>query len=216
MFRNVIACAAIAALGGCSSEKDAGTAEKDSTSAGASAKAPAAAAGQGSEAQLAAYRPYFDTLWKPGAAITPDEVRKKIEAEGATRAVEKLSSSHDPDAPLPWSTVTAGIARGEPQWLAVAPLIRPGTQAGSGDEYSMALTAALTTNPAGSLRLMALEEGGSGGYCIAADYETPPEQIRAYYAAAIANVERVGDPELQDIKAACLKQLREEAARPPA
>jgi hypothetical protein len=215
MFRTAIVCAAIAASGACSSEKDARSAEKGAASAGPAAKAATGAAGPTSDAQLAAYRPYFDTLWKAGAAITPDEVRKMIEAEGATEAVRKLSSSQDPEAPLPWSTVMAGIARGEPEWLAVAPLIRPGTQAGSGDEYSMALTAALTTNPAGSLRLMAREEGGSDGYCIASDYETPPEQVRAYYAAAIANLERVGDPELKDIKAACLKQLREEAARPP-
>lgn len=214
MFRTVIAWAAIAALGACSSEKDAGSVEKDATSAGTAAKAPAGAAADSSEAQMAAYRPYFDTLWKPGSAISPDEVRKMIEAQGATRAVQKLSSSQDPDAALPWSTVTAGIARGEPDWLEIAPLIRPGTQAGSDEEFSMALTAALTTNPSGSLRLMALEKGGSDGYCVATDYETPPEQIRAYYIAAIANVERVTEPELQGIKAACLKQLREEAARP--
>jgi hypothetical protein len=209
----MIACAAIAALGGCSAEEDSKSAGNGLTSAGSAARVPATAA---REARLAAYRPYLDRLWKSGPAISPDEVRRMIEAEGATQAVEKLGSGKDPEAPPPWSTVMAGIARGEPQWLAVAPLIRPGTQAGTDEEYSMALTDALTTNPAGSLRLMALEEGGSDGYCVASDYETPPEQIRAYYTAAIANVETVGEPELQGIKAACLKQLREEAARPPA
>jgi hypothetical protein len=216
MFRTMIACAAVAALGGCSSEKESSSAGKEATSAGAAAKASAAAEHQASAAQLAAYRPYFDSLWKSGPAISPDEVRKLVEAEGADGAVRKLSSSQDPEAPLPWSTVMAGIARGEPRWLAIAPLIRPGTQAGSGEEYSMALTDALTTNATGALRLMALEEGGSDGYCVATDYETPPEQIRAYCTAAIANLERVGEPELQGIKATCLRQLREGAARPTA
>ena len=215
MLRAMIACAVIAASSACSFEKDSGSAENGSASAGPSARAPAAAAGQASEAQLAAYRPYFDALWKSGPAISPDEVRGMIEAEGAARAVLKLSSSQDAEE-RPWSTVVAGIARGEPLWLAVAPLIRPGTDGETAEEYSMAVTDALTTNPAGSLRLMALAEGGSDGYCIATDYETPPEQTRAYYTAAIANVERVGEPELQAIKAACLKQLREKAARPPA
>ena len=207
MLRSLIACAAMAALAACSDQQ---------ASAPAKPAESAAAPAPATSAELAAYRPFLEDLWRPGPEITPDEVRKMVETDGAAKAVQTLTSGQDPEAPLPWTTVVSGIAHGEPEWLAVAPLLRPGTDGSYGEEYSMALTDALTTNPAGSLRLIAREEGGSDGYCLATDYETPPEQTRAYYTAAIANVETVSEPELQTIKAACLKQLREGAAQTPA
>jgi hypothetical protein len=155
-----------------------------------------------------AYWAYIETRWPMGQPVTPAEVAAMIERDGAQRTVGLLWGDGEANR---WSSVARGIARGEPAWLELAPRIAGGTDAGTSDEFGMAVQDALVANAPGALRLISTIPMGTGA-CAENSFETPVEQSRAYYAAAIAAVGAVTDPALATIKAACLTELRRGAA----
>jgi hypothetical protein len=161
-------------------------------------------------ATAAAYEPYLEKRYPAsGKAIAAAEVAAMIERDGPQKAVAALWGE---GADNGWEAVMRGIARGEPAWLALAPAIAKGADAGASTGLAMASQDALTTNAAGALRLMSqLGDGGAG--CTYESYEDPPEQSRAFYAAATAEVEAVTEPALQKTRDACLAQLRSGAAQ---
>lgn len=159
----------------------------------------------------AAYRPYFEARYPAGPRITPAEVRALIARRGATGAVQFLDRSGN--ARDRWDTVLRGIATGNRVWLDLAPQIAEGTDAGTSEEYVIALSDALIGNAAGTLRLQ-LAQGGVEDFCYETGIETPPAQRRAYDAAAIEAVIAVTAPDLQAAKATCLARLRADAASP--
>ena len=197
MIRNLLSYATLASLAACSQG------ESD-TAADTEASTPAAVGGEA----VTAYEPFFDQRWPQGVPVTPEEVSAILDEQGA-QAIEAMATA---PAPNRWNTVLRGIASGEPGWLAIAPTIMAGADGGNGEEVSMALTDALTTNPEAALALIAAQPDGGAGYCADPGYETPAEQVRAFYAAARASVESVTDPELQPAKAACLAELRSSEA----
>lgn len=213
----LIIAAATAALCACSGQpgNKSGNAAANSTNSaaaanGTAANASAAAAPTGAPAE--AYRRYFDERWgRGGAPVTPAEVTEMLKSQTPQQTVNALYGNGENSR---WDTVASGIAKGEPAWLALAPQIARGTDAGTSDDFGMAAQDALTTNPAGTLRLLTQIEMGAGA-CDENGFEVPAEQARAYYQAATAAVESVADPALQQIKTQCLAALRKGAAEYP-
>ena len=215
----LIVAAAAASLCACSAQQGnkSGNATGNSTnpaagnSANASAaNASAAAAPTGAPAE--AYRRYFDERWgRGGAPVTPAEVTAMLQSQTPQQTVGALYGNGENSR---WDTVASGIAKGDPAWLTLAPQIARGTDAGTSDDFGMAAQDALTTNPAGTLRLLTQIEMGVGA-CGENGFEVPAEQARIYFQTATAAVESVADPALQQIKAQCLAELRKGAAEYP-
>lgn len=214
----ILIVAATAALCACSGQQanKSGSAGANAASASANAAAPsanasaAAAAPNGMPAEP--YRRYFNERWgRAGAPVTPAEVTAMLQKQTPQQVVNALWGTGENSR---WDTVASGIARGDPAWLAVAPQIARGTDAGSSDEFGMAAQDALTTNPSGALRLLSQIEMGAGA-CDENGFEVPAEQARIYYQTATAAVETVNDPGLQKIKTECLAALRKGAAEYP-
>jgi hypothetical protein len=180
----------------------------DAAVAAGNATAAANSAAPAMEA-VAAYLRQYGPRWTAGQPVTPAEVRAMLAARGARATVQTLA---DPDTNNRWETVVRGIAMGEQPWLDLVPQLRNGTDAGTTDDIVIALSDAVITNPTAALRLFVPQPTDAENFCTDNGFETPAEQTRAYFAAAIAAVESVGAPELQSIKAACLARLR--ATRP--
>ncbi len=198
----IIVLAACAALVACSAEP---TATADDSVGEGPAPATAAAEHTGPSG---AYRPFFEERWPAnGAQVTPAEVVAMIESQGESAAVNALWSSGESDQPTRFDTAMRGIATGDPAWLAVALRIAPGLDASASDSFAMAIQDALTTNAAGSLRLMSQLANFQAG-CTHQSFEPATGQVRAFYITAIAAVEAVSDPALARLKATCLSQLK--------
>lgn len=180
-----------------------GQAAASAPAPGSAAQAPAA-----HTPAVHAYWAYIDTRWPAGQPVTPVEVAAMITRDGAQRTVGALWGEGDTNR---WATVARGIARGEPAWLAIAPRLAGGTDAGTSDEFAMAVQDALVANAPGALRLISGIPMGTGA-CAENSFETPAAQSRAYYAAAIASVGAVTEPALATIRDACLAELRRGAA----
>jgi hypothetical protein len=209
-MRYVVAIAASAALIGC-------TGQKADTNVSANAAAPAADGATGNASGAggldygragpppAAYAAYFNQRWsEAGRPVTPAEVLDLIGRVGPQQAVNQLN---DNGQDRRWETVSSGIAKGDPAWLAIAPRIGEGTDAGTSIDFMVAVQDAVTTNPAGALRLMT-QLGDGTGFCNEHGMEVPAAQARAYFQTAMAAVEGVADPSLQQAKAGCLAELR--------
>jgi hypothetical protein len=194
IMKTVIALAGIATLLACSNEP---ATNVQTANAPVTAEAPGAA-------PAFDYRGHVAASWAAGPPVTPAEVAEMLDRQGAQATVGALWGESDNSR---WATVARGIAMGDPAWLELAPRIAEGVDAGTSTEFSLALQDALTTNAAGALRLMSRLGDGAAG-CTDNSMEAPPEQVRGFYAAATASVEAVRDPALQEIRNACLAQLR--------
>jgi hypothetical protein len=176
------------------------------------AAGPMAAARAPARSARAAGRPYFEARWLAGPPITPAQVRALIASRGARATVQLLDRPGNRRDR--WDTVLRGIATGNQAWLDLAPQIAAGTDAGTAEEYAIALSDALVGNPAGTLRLASAGGGDVTEVCVESGIETPLRQRRAYDAAAIEAVTAVTATDLQAAKAACLASLRADAAAP--
>jgi hypothetical protein len=151
-----------------------------------------------------AYRPYHEERWaEGGAAVTPAEVETMLANHNPQQVVNALYGTGENSR---WDTVASGIANGDPAWLALAVRLSEGTDAGTSDDFAIAVGDALTTNTTGALRLMSQIEMGSGA-CTENGFEVPHKQALAFYEAALATVETVDDPALKSIKDACIAEL---------
>ena len=106
-----------------------------------------------------------------------------------------------------YEVVLDGISSGDAQWLALAPGLQKGADAGPSEFLKISVAEALPHNAAAVLRL------GAHGWPIANACSYPmlepkPADTRRYFAAAIPAVTAVHDPALQSAKATCLSELR--------
>jgi hypothetical protein len=221
-MRLLTAAAMCAALLACSGQKSTTNSTNGAAPAGNGSNAAAANGSSASNASTgtsqasapaAAYRRYFDERWggTGGAAVTPAEVTAMLQGQTAQQTVNALYGTGENSR---WDTVAKGIAKGDPAWLEVAVRLSAGTDAGTSDDFGMAAQDALTTNPTGALRLLSQIPMGTGG-CSENGFEVPPEQARTYYETALASVATVTDPALQEIKSACVAELRKGLAEYP-
>ncbi len=78
--------------------------------------------------------------------VTPDNVIKRIITVGAKKSVIELYNND-----FGWSAVLRGIESGEENWLDVALLIKPGTDAGASSMLKESLGLGFEKNPVGVL-----------------------------------------------------------------
>jgi hypothetical protein len=147
-----------------------------------------------------------------GGTLTPAEVRSMIERDGAAATVRLLSQGGTPAAPNRFATLEDGIARGDQAWLDLVPLIRSGADGETATGITMSLGDALPKNAAGVLRLIANKEDAAS-VCDDSLSEMTADQRREQREAAIAAVEAVKDPALQQAKTNCLATLRAPASQ---
>lgn len=206
-MKYLVTVALAAALTGCGQQRATGG-DPAQANMSANAAAPYGEAGPPAER----YRPYFDARWaKGGAPVTPAEVEQMLQTQTPIQVVNALYGSGENSR---WDSVASGIARGDPAWLALAVRISQGTDAGISQDFAIAASDALTTNPAGALRMLAQIPMGTGA-CAENGFEVPAEQARIYFQTARASLERVNDPELRALKGTCIEQLRQGEASFP-
>ena len=148
-------------------------------------------------ATLAACSPRVDATEVhdiPEQPMTAAHLTDLITADGAAHTVAVLTGPADPTGLEP---VFAGIGTGDPEWLLVAPLLRPVVDGEYAEGLADALSRALPINPTGVLTALNASGGASELTCEATDDPT-----------LIAAVEGVADPALQAVKADCLEYLR--------
>lgn len=146
--------------------------------------------------------------WPVGLPVTPAQVREMIITGNASDTVVALVGREEQSR---WQTVTRGIALGEPEWIAIAPQLATGVDGEGAESFYSALSETLVTSPVAAVRLIGVD--GAEGYCTDNGAISDPDQQRAWFAAAIAAVGNVSQPELQAAKNACLARLRAEAPR---
>lgn len=203
----MMAFAASAALVACTGQESAGDNESPAVAPAAAVAGPDGAASEG-RLPPAPYRAYFEERYPvPTKAVSAAEAQAMLASQGPLQTVAALLGDGEDNG---FEAALRGIAMGDPAWLELAPRLAPGLDAGASTSFAMATQDALTTNAEEGLRLMSLL-GGAG--CTYESYEAPPEQSRAFYAAAIPAVEAVNDPALEALKAECLAQMRSDGAQ---
>lgn len=82
-------------------------------------------------------------------APTPAKIIAQIKKEGSQKVILELT--HDDSQ---WDAVTENIQRGDGEWLEVARLLKPGSDAGSAEDLNFSVARALPKNPVEVLSLV--------------------------------------------------------------
>jgi hypothetical protein len=148
---------------------------------------------------------------------TAKGVAQLVGEKGSKQAVRSLFSD-----PLTWNDVLQGIGTGRNEWLALAPMLRPGTDGASAEELAMALQAALPIAPARVLDMTSIQDDvktfpvrdACGGYGFGQIEDTRPKTtILGLIRQRQGAVTKVTDAALAERRAECLRELgRLEAA----
>ena len=197
MLRSIVLMATAAALAACSQAEAPQSAAETSAAATASAPTPA----------MASYTAEATERFAGGPPVSPEDVSSMIEGQGAQGTVAAL----DPDGgQTRWTSVMAGIATGQPAWLALATPLEPGAENASYADLNDALKAAMVVNPSGVLAIVneANPDLSTEAICAPAGYEADAAWYAAYYDALTPAVESVTDPSLAGVRSACLEILR--------
>jgi hypothetical protein len=133
----------------------------------------------------------IDAAWPAGSpAVTPAEVSAMLEADGAEATVDSLRTAGGDSR---WSTALRGVAMGDGDWLGVVAPLSEGARDGAVDDLNEALSYALINNPTDLLGAYDTWSGHVQGVCQNNVERRTPEEVAAFYAAAIAAVEAVED-----------------------
>ena len=137
------------------------------------------------------------------APLTPTAVRESVRKEGARRTIDDLSKRGR------WDAVTDAMNRGEAAWIALAPLLAPGSDAGSAEDLGISLAFALSKNPRAVLAAIDPRNGvvlGVNRVCGRPFIEdTEPVNYKARTISALSNIR---EPGLIRVRQDCLKVLR--------
>ena len=151
-------------------------------------------------------------LWLAGAGAavagprfaahpTPAEIVRSLAEAGPRATVDALWAEGR------WDWVSERIGAGDAAFVALAPRLAAGADAGTAEDLPIALAFALPRNAPAVLA--AIEDGGfdAGEVCGAPFIEDTVSDIPAYRRRAAAAVQAVADPKLADVKTACLAAL---------
>jgi hypothetical protein len=138
--------------------------------------------------------------------LSPDRIAAEIQAQGAEAVVQRLFKHGDYDR------VLAKIDTGAASWVALAPKLAPGTDAGTAEALPIALAFALPKNPAAVLAVLDPQNEilAPDSVCGVPFIEDTVKDIPGYIKRARAMVSKVADPGLQAMKAACLAALKQQ------
>jgi len=197
MVRSILLMATAAALAACSQAEAPRSA----------AETPAAAAASTPTAAMASYTAVATERFAGGPPVSPEDVSSMVEAQGAQGTVAALGAGGDKTR---WTSVMAGIATGQPAWLALATPLEPGVENESYADLNDALKAAMVVNPSGVLAIVneANPNLSTESICTPAGFEMDAAWYAAYYDALTPAVESVTTPSLAGVRSACLEILR--------
>ncbi len=141
----------------------------------------------------------------PPPTLTTTEVQREVVTEGPLATVKALWRAGR------WVIVGNCVASGDPDWVALAPLVAPGTDAGTSEGLSIALADAFPKAPDAVLAVVTGHGGGSLNprrVCRAPFIEDEPEHRRAYLEAALEALDRPMPAVERANQHACLARLR--------
>ncbi|AFC85755.1 hypothetical protein [Frateuria aurantia] len=106
--------------------------------------------------------------------------------------------------------VLSHLERGETDWIALAPKLAAGTDAGTSEGLSIALAYALPLQPVAVLAVLSKRSGPLGveRVCSIPFIEDSVKDIKSYQRRAIRAVSEVRDTGLQQARERCLQVLR--------
>lgn len=134
--------------------------------------------------------------------ITPQIVRRSIQEHGARQTIDDLQKRGQ------WDAVTGSMDAGKPEWIALAPLLAKGSDAGSAEDLGLSLAFALPKSPQAVLAVLDVRNGhilGADRVCGRPFIEdTEPKGYKHRATAALGNVRAAN---LLARKQSCLKAL---------
>lgn len=139
-------------------------------------------------------------------STSPARVQAMIDAPGASMVgvVRALNAGPSPTA---FDVAMAGVAAGDPDWLALFPAINSGVDDATALPAGIAISDALQHNPN---TVLAILPAGGDIVSVCSDNragQTPQARAR-WFAATIAAVEALNNPDLTENRTACLSALR--------
>jgi hypothetical protein len=146
-----------------------------------------------------------------GSGMTAAEISAEIDAKGAKAVINRLAAANvDAMGRSDWSRTMDQIWNGRLAYIALAPKLAHGADAGPADDLGIALARALPVAPAAVLRVIDRHNGpvlGVGRVCGAPFLDPAAKDVSGYLRAAQSAVDEVDAPRLQHVKAACLERL---------
>lgn len=155
-------------------------------------------------------------------SLTPALVLQEVRTHGAKKVVARLSKEVElPSgtegfrqfaAPL-WDEVIEQIETGDPQWLAVAQALRPGTDAGSAEALMITISQALPNAPANVLRIVNTDAHDQRSFniervCSASLIEPLSGVQESLLQRSEAALLALRVPELEGKRQACLQHIQ--------
>lgn len=143
--------------------------------------------------------------------LATDWVIQEIARHGPKHAVRIMRDQERYDELL------GNISAGKEEWIALAPKIVSGTDAGASEELGISLAEALPKNPKAVLGILDKSKRtiSSGRVCSIPFIEPEKDFYESYAKSALAAVEAVSDAELAKQKELCLTELQKARAYSP-
>jgi hypothetical protein len=139
------------------------------------------------------------------AHLTLPQVRASLEREGPAATVKRLTQARQ------WDAVLDSMGQGRAAWIAIAPLLAKGADAGAAEGLGIALAAGLPRAPAAVLDVLDPSDGpvlGVSRVCHAPFIEPKPGAVARYKPRALAAVRAVHVARLSSARDACLRALQ--------
>lgn len=136
---------------------------------------------------------------------TPARIAASIERRGAEATIAVLAKDEQ------WDRVADRMASGDARWIALAPKLAPGSDAGSAEDLGISLAFSLPKNPSAVLAALDPANGhviGVERVCGMPFIEDTVKDRPAYKRRALRAVAAVLAPALAQPRAACLRKLR--------
>jgi len=137
--------------------------------------------------------------------LTPAQLTAMLRDKSAREVIDFLTQIEN-ERMERWEYVLDQIETGNIEWLKIALLLSPATDADSAETLGDALAEATTRAPARVLLLFS-------NHCYIPDYKLPPtkERFLAEIQRRVRIVERVADPFLKQAKAECIREYQNAA-----
>ena len=142
-------------------------------------------------------------------SLTPAALDAEIASKGARGAASQLPDS-DIDA------IVTHVSAGDAAWLEAAARLRPGLDGAKAEGIDLALSRALTANPAGVLRALRTQHAITLPWiCEDREIEASARQAAAFESKAIAALENISDRHLFADRDRCIAAIRSAGKQAP-
>lgn len=138
----------------------------------------------------------------PAAAddLTPAAMRSLLEGQDVRTVVPAIDDGT-------WTAFLGHVEAGHRGWIDVVPNLASGTNDRMSARLVLALSRALTANPAGVLSVMSVVNYNPGDICGAVDADLSVLETVHFIDAALVKVAAVMEPDLVEARNACLFAL---------